>query len=127
MRLVVLAALLRQICAAQRAAKVVLFMSSCDAVQFVHQMFSEVFELVDGEPLLPTTIFKLHGNLAQVRTWQSAKTQAGLMMACVATQGVPSVSRGQSQLSWWMSGHTMSQYILLVRCLTTTFSMARGV
>lgn len=83
MRLVVLAALLRQICAAQRAAKVVLFMSSCDAVEFVHQMFSEVFELVDGEPLLPTTIFKLHGNLAQVRTWQSAKTQAGLMMACV--------------------------------------------
>ena len=67
MRLVVLAGLLRQICAAQRAAKVVLFMSSCDAVEFVHQMFSEVFELVDGEPLLSTPIFKLHGNLAQVR------------------------------------------------------------
>lgn len=66
MRLVVLAGLLRQICAAQRAAKVVLFMSSCDAVEFVHQMFSEVFELVDGTPLLPSPIYKLHGNLAQV-------------------------------------------------------------
>ncbi len=66
MRLVVLAGLLRQICAAQWAAKVVLFMSSCDAVEFVHQIFSEVFELLEGAPLLPVPIFKLHGNLAQV-------------------------------------------------------------
>ncbi|EIE24630.1 DEAD-domain-containing protein [Coccomyxa subellipsoidea C-169] len=93
MRLVVLAALLRQICAAQRAAKVVLFMSSCDAVEFVHQMFSEVFELVDGEPLLPTTIFKLHGNLAQgVRTHtflEFSRCKSGVLICTdVAARGL---------------------------------------
>ena len=83
MRLVVLAGLLRQICAAQRAAKVVLFMSSCDAVEFVHQMFSEVYELVDGEPLLPHSIFKLHGNLAQARRrLLSSRTHPLMSLAC---------------------------------------------
>jgi ATP-dependent RNA helicase DDX31/DBP7 len=66
-RLVVLAALLRQYCAQPKAAKAVVFMSSCDAVEFMHQVFTGVFEVMDGEALLPCPIFKLHGNLAQVR------------------------------------------------------------
>ncbi|BDA42696.1 DEAD-box ATP-dependent RNA helicase 17 [Coccomyxa sp. Obi] len=93
MRLVVLAALLRQICAAQRAAKVVLFMSSCDAVEFVHQMFSEVFELLEGAPLLPVPIFKLHGNLAQgVRTHtflEFSRCKSGVLICTdVAARGL---------------------------------------
>ena len=66
MRLVVLAALLRRYCAEEQAAKVVVFMSSCDAVEFLHQLFTEVFEMIEGQPLVPHPIYKLHGNLIQV-------------------------------------------------------------
>lgn len=81
MRLVVLAALLRQYCAAQQAAKVVVFMSSCDAVEYLHQLFTEVFEVMDGQPLLPVPIYKLHGNLIQVSS-PSAASPYLLIMVC---------------------------------------------
>jgi ATP-dependent RNA helicase DDX31/DBP7 len=66
-RLVVLAALLRQTCARGSArAKAVVFMSSCDGVEFAHTLLAEAVEVLEGAPLLPCPIFKLHGNLPQV-------------------------------------------------------------
>ena len=66
-RLVVLAALLCQTCQQRRGrAKAVVFMSSCDGVEFAHTLLGEAVEVMEGAPLLPCPLLKLHGNLPQV-------------------------------------------------------------
>ena len=63
----VLAALLCQVCRQRRgAAKAVVFMSSCDGVEFAHTLLNEAVEVIEGAPLLPCRLLKLHGNLPQV-------------------------------------------------------------
>ncbi len=66
-RLVVLAALLRKFCQPGRLAKLVVFFSCCDAVEYLHRLFDDVFESTEGERLVSCPLYKLHGNLPQVR------------------------------------------------------------
>lgn len=65
-RLVVLAALLRKYCQPGRPAKLVVFFSCCDAVEYLHRLFDEVFARIEEERLVPCPLYKLHGNLPQV-------------------------------------------------------------
>ena len=65
-RLVVLAALLRKFCQPGRPAKLVVFFSCCDAVEYLHRLFDEVFQSIEGERLVSCPLYKLHGNLPQV-------------------------------------------------------------
>lgn len=69
-RLVVLAALLRKFCQAGRPAKLVVFFSCCDAVEYLHRLFDEVYANLEGERLVTCPLLKLHGNLPQVRPQQ---------------------------------------------------------
>jgi len=46
--------------------KIVVFMSSCDGVEFHHQLFQDAYKFAAGKPLVDCPIFKLHGNLFQV-------------------------------------------------------------
>ena len=65
-RLVVLAALLRKFCQPGRPAKLVVFFSCCDAVEYLHRLFDEVFQSTEEERLVSCPLYKLHGNLPQV-------------------------------------------------------------
>ena len=47
--------------------KLVVFMSSCDGVEFHHQLLQGAYKHAAGWPLLTCPIWKLHGNLPQVR------------------------------------------------------------
>ncbi len=44
-----------------------MFLSTCDGVEFHHRALAEAFRAAAGAPLTGCPIFKLHGNLAQVR------------------------------------------------------------
>jgi len=46
---------------------VLVFLSTCDGVEFHHRALAEAFRAAAGAPLTGCPIFKLHGNLAQVR------------------------------------------------------------
>ena len=50
-RLVVLAALLRKFCQPGRPAKLLVFFSCCDAVEYLHRLFDNVYESVEGGAL----------------------------------------------------------------------------
>jgi hypothetical protein len=63
---VVLAALLRKFCQPGRPAKLVVFFSCCDAVEYLHRLFDEVFLSAYGQRLVSCALYKLHGNLPQV-------------------------------------------------------------
>ena len=70
LRLVVLAALLRaRVASAPARAKVVVFMSNCDSVEFYHAAFTQSWEAATGEALLAphaaVPVLKLHGNMPQ--------------------------------------------------------------
>ena len=43
------------------------FFSCCDAVEYLHRLFDDVFESTEGERLVSCPLYKLHGNLPQVR------------------------------------------------------------
>ena len=105
----VLAALLRRTCGGGRPAKVVVFMSSCDAVEFVHALLAEAVEAMEGAPLLPCPILKLHGNLPQVGT---RRTCALLRMVTLFKQPMRSLPVGRLCLSGagGLGVHTVHPY-----------------
>lgn len=108
-KLVTLAAFLRWKLQSDKNAKIIVFLSNCDSVEFLYALFSTV-ELPkanalkrrrqqveddedDSEPLLPCNLFKLHGNLSQqVRSSTFAtfgKAERGVMFATdVVARGV---------------------------------------
>ena len=47
--------------------QVLVFLSTCDGVEFHHRALNDAFRAATGAPLLGCPIFKLHGNLAQAR------------------------------------------------------------
>ncbi|KAG2442452.1 hypothetical protein HXX76_002538 [Chlamydomonas incerta] len=77
-RLSALAALLKSRTARRRpgGTKIVVFVSSCDGVEFHHHLLADMWEAVAGGPLLPRTcrLFKLHGDMPQS---QRTETFAG--------------------------------------------------
>ncbi|GLI69279.1 hypothetical protein VaNZ11_013855 [Volvox africanus] len=68
-RLVALAALLRSRVARRRVggSKVVVFVASCDEVEFLHHLLGDMWEASAGAQLLPPSVrlFKLHGDMPQ--------------------------------------------------------------
>ncbi|CAL5219539.1 g1390 [Coccomyxa viridis] len=92
-RLVVLAALLRKSCQPGRPAKLVVFFSCCDAVEYLHRLFDDIFESIEGERLVSCPLYKLHGNLPQgVRTntfLEFSRCKRGVLMCTdVAARGL---------------------------------------
>ncbi|KAG2489609.1 hypothetical protein HYH03_011889 [Edaphochlamys debaryana] len=77
-RLVALAALLKSRTARRRVGgtKVVIFVSSCDGVEFLHHVLGDMWEAVAGSRLLPPAcrLLKLHGDMLQA---QRTETFAG--------------------------------------------------
>lgn len=43
------------------------FLSTCDGVEFHHQLLQDAYEAATGGSLLSCPLFMLHGNLSQVR------------------------------------------------------------
>jgi ATP-dependent RNA helicase DDX31/DBP7 len=113
-KLVTLATFLRWKLQADQKAKILVFLSNCDSVEYLYALFSTVElpkasarrrrhnnndEEDDSEPLLPCNLFKLHGNLSQqVRSATFAtfgKADKGIMFATdVVARGVdiPNIS-----------------------------------
>ena len=103
--------------------KIVVFMSSCDAVEFHHQLLRDAlpglgFDEDDEAPLLSCPIWKLHGNLAQVCTLDAMMSDALLMQILhhlpLKLQGWAS---GSYQCSEAVSRHRLGMMIMLHRKL----------
>lgn len=79
-RLAALAGALRRSTGSRgRACKVVVFMSSCDAVEFAHQLLGQDGPLGGAGadvPLLDCPLWKLHGNMVQVRQHPALSQQS---------------------------------------------------
>lgn len=97
LRLVALAAVLRtKISAAPDRAKIVVFFSNCDSVEFHHSVLSSgAWEAASGKPLLPTgaPLLKMHGNMVQAERTSSllrfTKAGAGVLLCTdVAARGL---------------------------------------
>ena len=97
LRLVALAAVLRsKIAAAPNRAKILVFFSNCDSVEFHHSVLSgDAWEAASGGPLLPTNapLLKMHGNMAQGDRTSSllrfTKAGAGVLLCTdVAARGL---------------------------------------
>ncbi|EFJ48669.1 hypothetical protein VOLCADRAFT_60342, partial [Volvox carteri f. nagariensis] len=77
-RLMALAALLRNRAARRRVggSKAVVFVASCDEVEFLHYLLGDMWEAAAGAALLPRSVrlFKLHGDMQQA---QRTETFAG--------------------------------------------------
>ncbi len=65
-RLAALAGILCRSTEGNDSAKVVVFLSSKDSVEFHQQLFQTAFKFVAGRPLVDCPIYKLHGSLMQV-------------------------------------------------------------
>ncbi|KAK9817068.1 hypothetical protein WJX72_009018 [[Myrmecia] bisecta] len=99
LRLAALAALIRSQCHPSKLCKLVVFMSSCDGVEFHHRLFTQLYHEATGLPLVTCPIFKLHGNLeqaARTRTFLDfVHCKTGVLLCTdVAARGLdfPSVS-----------------------------------
>jgi ATP-dependent RNA helicase DDX31/DBP7 len=66
LRTMALAAALRSATRRGKPSKVVVFMSSCDGVEFHHLLLGPYFEQASGEKLLQCPLLKLHGDMLQV-------------------------------------------------------------
>ena len=83
-----LGALAGVLCSATRQqaqpCKLVVFMSSCDGVEFHHQLLQGAYKHAAGRPLLTCPIWKLHGNLPQVRLLEHLQFHQGGQKACAS-------------------------------------------
>ena len=81
LRLAALLGILRSSCRPGQPGKTVVFMSSCDSVEFHYMLLTTLAEelVEDGQPLLACAVFMLHGNMPQVMplaavwVWSAAK------------------------------------------------------
>jgi hypothetical protein len=99
LRTMSLAAALRSITRRGRPAKAVVFMSSCDGVEFHHLLLGACFEQAACEPLLACPLLKLHGDMLQAERTASflqfSQAQTGVLLCTdVAARGLdfPSVT-----------------------------------
>ena len=78
LRLAALLGILRSSCRPGQPGKAVVFMSSCDSVEFHYLLLTTLAEelVEDGQPLLACPVFMLHGNMPQV-------TPLGCCCCCV--------------------------------------------
>lgn len=53
-------------CCSSAFLQVLVFLSTCDGVEFHHRALADAFRAATGTSLLGCPMFKLHGNLAQV-------------------------------------------------------------
>ncbi|KAF9623670.1 hypothetical protein IFM89_003702 [Coptis chinensis] len=99
-RLVILLSILRNLNEMEASQKVVVFFSTCDAVDFHHSLFSEFewqsdpkIELHQKKAFLKCKTFRLHGNMEQEgrrTTFQGFKTEKSAILLCtdVAARGL---------------------------------------
>ena len=83
-RLVALVGLLRQQAAAAKGAmKLLVFLSSCDSVDFHQHLLAHGFKAQTGQALLPCPVWKLHGSMLQA----SLATVLCLCLGCTLHTG----------------------------------------
>ncbi|XP_024909124.1 probable ATP-dependent RNA helicase DDX31 isoform X3 [Cynoglossus semilaevis] len=92
-RLVCLAAFIRDKCQFSQNNKVIIFISSCEAVEFLHSLFTSVLAADSAQQKSKTTFLRLHGNMKQEERsevfQQFSVSQSGVLLCTdVAARGL---------------------------------------